>query len=133
MVDINICIASDNNYTQHAGVVIASILANAAAEDSLNFFILDGGISDENKSKIQQLKKQKDCRIEFIAIDPSLFAGYLAIKTHGYISLPTYYRLKTASLLPELDRIIYLDCDMIAPVLWQTCSIQKWMTFRLQA
>ena len=114
MVDINICVSSDNNYVQHAGVVIASILANAAAEDSLNFFILDGGISDENKSKILQLKKLKDCHIEFIAIDASLFSGYQAIKTHGYITLPTYYRLKTASLLPKLDRIIYMDCDMIA-------------------
>lgn len=109
---INVCLACDNNYAKYAGVVIASILANAASEDCLHFFILDGGIKKENKEKIISLTVLHECKIEFIEIDESLFDDYKNIKTHAYITLPTYYRLKITSLLPETDRIIYLDCDV---------------------
>ena len=57
--------------------------------------------------------RKKDCEISFINIDESLFEDYKNIKTHSYITLPAYYRLKIASLLPEVDRIIYFDCDIV--------------------
>ncbi len=111
--EINVCISTDENYSRYAAVVIASILANAKSEDNLNFYILDGGINHESQQKILQLKAIKDCNINFVKIDNELFLDFSHIKTHGYISLPTYYRLKAASLLPDVDKIIYLDCDMV--------------------
>lgn len=110
---INICLACDNNYSKYAGVVIASILSNANSTDDLNIFILDGGISDEQKEKIYSLKSINDCNINFIKIDDSLFEDYKKVKTHAYITVATYYRLKLPSLLPNVDKIIYLDCDTI--------------------
>lgn len=111
--DINICVSTDNNYSQYAGTVIASTLANAKAGDKLSFYILDGGISDENKEKIISLKKIKDCNISFVKIDENMFDDYKLIKTHSYLTLPAYYRLKIPSLLPDIDKIIYFDCDII--------------------
>ena len=89
---INVSVACDDNYAKYAGVVIASILASADKEDNLAFYVLDGGISEENKKAI-------NC--------------YKEVKTHGYITIATYYRLKLASLLPDVDKIIYLDCDTV--------------------
>ncbi len=113
MDKINVGIACDNNYSQYAGVVIASILTNANENSNLCFYILDGGINDENKEKIISLKRIKDCEINFVQIDESMFDEYKKIKTHAYISIATYYRLKLATLLPDIDRIIYFDCDMV--------------------
>ena len=110
---INVCLACDDNYSKYAGVVIASILANANTEDNLTFYILDGGIAQENKQKIQELKSIKDCEINFIEIDESLFEEYKKVKTHKYITLATYYRLKLPSMLLTVPRVIYLDCDMV--------------------
>lgn len=110
---INVCLACDDNYSKYAGVVIASVLANSAQKDDLYFYILDGGIKEENKTKINELKSIKDCEINFVNVDESLFEEYKDIKTHAYITLPAYYRLKLASLLPEVDRIIYFDCDIV--------------------
>ena len=53
---INVCLSCDENYAQYAGVVIASILANAKAEDHLHFYILNGSISKDSKEKILSLK-----------------------------------------------------------------------------
>lgn len=110
---INICLSCDDNYAKYAGVVITSVLTNALPEDKLNFYILDGGISVENKDKILSLKNIKDCDINFVSIDENLFSDFKNITTHAYISLPAYYRLKMASLLPDISRIIYFDCDVV--------------------
>lgn len=111
---INVCLATDNNYAPYAGVVIASALKNSNPEDKLSFYILDGGIEEENKNKIRNLTSIKDCRINFVSIDETLFEDYKKLTTHSYITLATYYRLKIGQLLNEdVKRIIYLDCDVI--------------------
>ena len=110
---INICLACDDNYARYAAVVIASILKNAKQNDNLCIYILDGGIEEQNKEKILSLKNIKDCEINFVKIDNEMFSEYLAIKTHSYISIPTYYRLKLPTLLPNVEKIIYFDCDIV--------------------
>ena len=113
MSSINVCISCDDNYSKYAGVVIASILANASSDDKLSIYILDGGVSEQHKSEILSLKSIKDCEIDFVYIDQKLFEEYAKIKTHSYVTVATYYRLKLSSLLPNVDRIIYFDCDMV--------------------
>ncbi|MCR5265515.1 MAG: glycosyltransferase family 8 protein [Cyanobacteria bacterium RUI128] len=110
---INVCLACDDNYAKYAGVVIASALANSNIDDRLAFYILDGGISEEHKSQINELKSIKQCDINFVNIDESLFDEFKTIKTHSYITIVTYYRLKLPSLLPNIDKIIYFDCDFV--------------------
>lgn len=110
---INICLACDKNYARHAGVVIASILFNALKETTINFYILDGGILEEDKSKIFSLKTIKDCEINFISINENDFDEYKKVATHNYITIATYYRLKLPTLLHNVDRVIYLDCDTV--------------------
>lgn len=109
---INICLSCDDNYSKYAGVVIASVLSNAKNEN-LKVYILDGGISEERKEQICSLKSIKDCEIIFIPISEDMFEDYKKVKTHKYISLATYYRLKMPSLLPDIKKIIYFDCDVV--------------------
>lgn len=110
---INICLASDDNYARYAGVVIASALRSAKRNDNLCFYILDGGIEEFNKQRILSLKYIKDCEINFIKINNEMFAEYLSIKTHSYLSVAAYYRLKLPTILPNVDKIIYFDCDVV--------------------
>lgn len=113
MTPINVCLACDNNYAKYAGVVVASVLANSKDDEDLRFYILDGGISESKKAEILSLKSIKDCKIEFVQIEESMFEDYKKVATHKYISIATYYRLRLATLLPEVERIIYFDCDMV--------------------
>ncbi len=113
MTEINVCISCDDNYSKYASVVIASILYNTGNDDYLHFYILDGKISSENKTKILSLEEIKPCRIEFVEVDESKFEIYKQINTHEYITLPAYYRLMLQKLLPNVKKIIYLDCDIV--------------------
>ena len=110
---INVCLSCDDKYSQYAGVVIASILSNANWDDDISIYVLDGGVSDIRKQQILSLKSIKDCNIQFVSINSSDFDEYKKVCTHKYITIATYYRLKLASLLPNVDKIIYFDCDMV--------------------
>ncbi len=110
---INVCVSCSEEYSKYAGVLIASILSNAADDDCLNFFILNMNLSELRKSEILKLKNIKDCEINFISVNTNLFNEYKKINTHSYIPISSFFRLKLASLLPDLDRVIYLDCDIV--------------------
>lgn len=110
---INVCLACDDNYARYAGVVIASILKSSDNDDQLSFYILDGGITGSNKNLLLSLKSIKECEINFIEIKEELFDDYKKVKTHSYITLATYYRLKLPTLLPNVERVIYFDCDFV--------------------
>lgn len=112
MDSLNICFSADNNYARHLGTSITSILCNGDADNTYKFHILDGGIEEENKQKLLELKKIKDFDIEFYKINPDEFDG--CPLNRFYISLAAFYRFKIPALLPEnIDRALYLDCDTV--------------------
>ena len=92
-------------------VTIVSILKNADESDKLFFYILDGGISAPNKDKISGLKRIKDFFIEYVDCGDFKAHGFQLLLPH--FSQTVYLRLRMADLLPDIDKIIYLDSDMI--------------------
>lgn len=110
-MEINICLSSDDNYAQHLGVTIASILKTAKKSDDLHFYILDGGISEKNKHNLLSLKSIKNFHMEFLSVNEKDFEKCPLMGNH--ITIATYYRFMIPTLLPQLDKILYLDCDII--------------------
>ena len=113
MSRINVCITCDNNYAKYASVTIASILFNALESDLYKFYIVSDSITDEYKDVIKQLSNIKNFEIEFIYPEKYLFGEYKNTKTTDYLPLASFYRLKLATLIPNEDKIIYLDCDTV--------------------
>ena len=108
---IYIVYSTDDNYSQHCCVSMASLLLNTDENSYCNFIILDGGISKRNKDKILYLKNIKACEITFYDMSKFNFSNY---KSREYISEATYYRLLLPKLLPNnINKMIYLDCDII--------------------
>jgi lipopolysaccharide biosynthesis glycosyltransferase len=112
--DLHICFATNNNYARYCGTAIASILLNAGSKEVLHFYIIDGGISKKNRLRLEKLKKIRDCSIDIIKIDPKTFETFpLPEGFHSHISVATYYRIVIPSLFPHLEKVLYLDCDLI--------------------
>jgi lipopolysaccharide biosynthesis glycosyltransferase len=107
---IHIFLSADENYIQHLGVTITSILMNARPDTRLHFHILESFVSRESKTRIDNLAKLRDCNISFISVDTGIFSE-LPLKRH--ISATTYNRLLIPNLAPDLEKVLYLDCDII--------------------
>ncbi len=106
---LHIAFATDDNYTRHLGVLIASILENSG-DETFTFYVLDGGISEENRRNLESLRDIRDFEIQFIPQDLERLKD---CPSRLWYTKNTYSRLLLPEVLPELGRILYLDCDMI--------------------
>ncbi len=107
---IHIAFASDDNYSRYLGVCIASILISAESNDSFAFYVIDNGISEQNKKRLAELQTFRPHELFFLKPDVERFQR---LPKCLYWGINTYLRLLLPEELPELDRILYLDCDMV--------------------
>lgn len=110
---MEIFFAANDAFSQHLCVAIASILINALPYERHNFYILDGGISEINKNKIEKLKSIKNFNIEYINIDKKNFDNCSLTKECKHISIETYYRYIIPIVKPNLEKAFYFDCDIV--------------------
>jgi lipopolysaccharide biosynthesis glycosyltransferase len=108
---INLACASDDNFSQHLTVMLCSCLYNFSKENFLHVFVLDGGISLRKRQIIQNIFfKQTNSKITFITINSEKYRG---LKKYSFTPEATYYKIDLPNLLPNLNKIIYLDCDIV--------------------
>lgn len=110
---IPIVFASDNKYSPYLCVAVASLIKNISKKNTYEIIILESDISTQNKNAILSLtKKLPNVSASFINMQKKadLFKDFLVI---NHLAIAAYYRLLIASILPQYDKIIYLDCDLI--------------------
>jgi lipopolysaccharide biosynthesis glycosyltransferase len=99
---------SDDNYVPGVLVLIASAaLHNPGTE----FVVLDLGIRPENRARIVALGQQNGIGIRLIQVDEAAFERLKVQRSH--LTRGCYLRLLIPELMPELDRAIYMDSDMV--------------------
>lgn len=113
MSNIPIFLSSDDNYAPFVATTIASICDNT--KSFCEFYVLDGGIREENKGKLCELKNQFDnFSIEFIKINVEKeFRNIEYVNAEKRITLSTYNRFLIPKIKPELKKVLYLDVDIV--------------------
>lgn len=112
-MEMNILFSSDDNYAQHLGVAMFSLLKNNQQSETIRVFVVNNHISEENIQKLHTIANSfSNCRLSFLSFED--WKPLLQLKMAWPISISAYARLFVAEMLPlELDRILYLDCDMV--------------------
>lgn len=110
---MNIVYSSSDSYAEICGVSIVSLLENNKSVDDIDIYIIDNGITEDNKNKLELTVKKYSRNLIFVPkVD-------LEALTHtsvyvGRWNIGTFFRLYLSSLLPKtVERVIYIDCDMI--------------------
>lgn len=120
---INICFVTDDNYVQHVGVAIASILQNADDDEYFDFYIFDDGIKEINKDKLNTFNSSK-VSVKYVDLSGIQHDFSTLKQTVPYISKTSYYKFIIADSLPDIDKIIYLDGDLVVKEsLWNLYNI----------
>ncbi|MES2470889.1 MAG: glycosyltransferase family 8 protein [Patescibacteria group bacterium] len=107
---IYIYCATDANYAAVTGVMLTSLCMTAKDPKKLKIFIADGGISQEDISKYEGLETKFGAEVYLIEISKDIYSSLI---TNLYMTEATYYRFAVEHIFPTLDKVIYLDCDVV--------------------
>ena len=110
--EIPVFFSTDDNYVPFLDVAVASLIENASKDYFYRIIVLNTGLRDENVSLLKR-REREGVTIEFADISDRVETVKSYFKNVYHFSVVTYYRLFIASLFPEYDKIIYLDCDLV--------------------
>jgi lipopolysaccharide biosynthesis glycosyltransferase len=110
--DLVIVGGGDDNFAIGIAVTLYSALVNLTHGTRVFVFVLDGGILPATKERLYRVLEplQVDLCLRYVTPDASLFRD---LKTPGHLTVMTYLRLTIPDLFPDLDRVVYLDTDLV--------------------
>jgi len=104
---INICCVADDKQVEKMLNAVTSILKSKNLNESINIWIIDGGIEENNLNNINALEEKYDCKINLIKIKTA--------SNEDVEPKENYIKACCNVLLSDTiksDRIIYLDNDV---------------------
>ena len=108
---MNLLFCFDQNYQQHFGVAITSVLLNNLSSH-FDVHIITNFMEEKLKQKLDTLSKNYKCSFHLYIINNLDKISQLKVSAH--VSNATYYRLIMAEILPKhIDKVLYLDSDVV--------------------
>src|SRR5437867_2322088 len=111
MEPVVLAFASNERYFPGLYCAVASALNHVSWKTSVNLWVLDGGISQASKDRLERLVDRfgNQVRLKFVPVDESVFRAATLGPGESHM---TYCRILLPHLL-NVPRVIYLDCDVL--------------------
>ncbi len=104
-------LVSINSKFRHLMCVMLKSLCDNNRDLQINVYCLHTTLTEDDKNYILQNAKFDNLNINFIEVSDAIFQHAPTVRRYPF---EIYYRLLAAEVLPEqLDRILYLDVDVI--------------------
>ena len=112
MNKITVAYAPDVNMLPLTLVSMASILHNAKKTDEIEFVIMysPANLPEKYLHTFGNLQGIKNYSLNMVKIDQSIFDGF---PCPNWVTVEAWYRCLLADLLPDNEKVLYLDCDTI--------------------
>ena len=106
---VPVLFATNDKYVPYCRVSIASMLEHASPENEYIIYIFHKGLSRDSMEALTAFAREN------VRVEPREVGKYLhsAMREVKWYTQETYYRLMAANVLPEEDKIVYLDCDIV--------------------
>lgn len=109
---IYIACCSNEKLAPIFGVVMTSVGVNVKSDDVM-MYLLHNGLKDKTIKRLHEIANRFHISFELMEINTSLLKYCPTDKKIHYADIMMYARLLLPSMLPNLDKIIYLDCDLV--------------------
>ena len=106
---ISIALCSDANYAPHLATTLQSIFLHNVDAD-LDVHVLCTDADPATRARIEQVAQAFGRTLTFLSADGSSLSH---LTVTGHFSHAVYLRLLLPELLPQVSRLIYLDCDLL--------------------
>ena len=107
----NICYITDNGYVQHTLVSMASLKTNKYPTSEYKVFVVCDNVDLDKKDMFKKFSDDR-FKIEIVDVKNQDFEKK-EYEIGKYISSSTYIRLRLPSILKGIDRVLYMDGDVI--------------------
>ena len=102
--------AADDGFAMPLAVMLRSALETLSESHVIETYVLDGGISAENRERLERSLASPRIELRFVAPGPQALAG---IRHPRHVSRTIFFRILAPELLPaSISRVIYLDADV---------------------
>lgn len=108
---MNIAFTCNDTYIKYVSVTMISILQNNMNEN-IHFYIICNDISERSKRQIDIIKNRYSFEITYLSVDAEKFLG-INKNYSAHVSNETNYRYFVADLIPEIDKLLFLDGDLV--------------------
>lgn len=117
MSKIEIAMITDDGYVIPTCVAIRSFILNKRADVHFNIHIIAASLNEQTKETFHQFAAE-DVTIDVIEVDAGFFEGMHVYdrRTIAVASISALYKFLLPDLLPDCDKVLYLDGDLIARV-----------------
>ena len=107
MTRLTIAYAPDDKYMNMTIVSMISAIENNK-DSEIEFLILYSSLSDESIQKLEDLKNKYNIQLRMIKMDESEFKDLPLSK---WVTVQAWFRIRIPDLCPDLQKVLYLDCD----------------------
>ena len=112
--EINIVLSSDDNYAIYIPVLLESIYNTASKNYKYVITIADANISNDIKESIaNNAKNYSEFTINYVCIDNFVNKYRHLFVTFAHFTVSTYIRFFIPDILPNINKVIYLDIDLL--------------------
>lgn len=111
--NIAIAVAANDYFIPYCATFLKSVAENANQKRNYDILLLSQDVSAINVKRMTKMFDEYT-NISLRVIDPGALIDGYDFFTRGHFSKETYYRLVLPELLPNYDKMLYLDSDMIA-------------------
>ncbi|MDE7311143.1 MAG: glycosyltransferase [Eubacterium sp.] len=110
---IPIIMATDRNYLLPTSVTVWSVLENGSIQYTYVFyFLVNAELQGMDQGLFREFQqKHPNFEYHYLTVAPEIFKEAALTNTH--VTIETYYRLLIGRLLPDYDKCLYLDGDLI--------------------
>lgn len=118
---IELACSADTPYLPHVSAMLHSLLTHTTRRPARVWMMHGPNLEDgEGRRKLEQTVDDLGATIEFLRVPDEMMNGFPTQKFH----YSCWYRTMLPELLPDVDRVLYLDCDIIVTddlePLWET-------------
>lgn len=113
--NVHIAMACDEGYCMPLAVLLASVASSLNEGYHAVAHVLEHDISDEAKKKVERSVPADRVTLRWISVLGDQLAWFQRnMRSYDHFSVASLFRLLLPRLLsPSLDKVIYLDCDMV--------------------